>query len=115
LPRLLKFPIVSLQNGFLNSRHDDYCPTLDGKPIELDQFEMSRSLAIHPDSTRFVLGSAWSLRAFDAKGRLIWQRAAPDLAWAVNISGDGRLAIAAYDDGTIRWHRLDDGRELLAL
>jgi hypothetical protein len=25
------------------------------------------------------------------------------------------LVIAAYDDGTIRWHRMDDGRELLAL
>jgi hypothetical protein len=25
------------------------------------------------------------------------------------------LAIAAYGDGTIRWHRMDDGRELLAL
>ena len=35
--------------------------------------------------------------------------------WGVNISGDGRLVIAAYGDGTIRWHRMDDGRELLAL
>src|SRR5262249_19998740 len=31
------------------------------------------------------------------------------------ISGDGRLVVAAYGDGTIRWHRMDDGRELLAL
>jgi hypothetical protein len=31
------------------------------------------------------------------------------------MSGDGRLAVAAYGDGTIRWHRMDDGRELLAL
>jgi hypothetical protein len=36
-------------------------------------------------------------------------------AWAVNLSGDGRLVVAAYGDGTIRWHRMDDGRELLAL
>jgi hypothetical protein len=35
--------------------------------------------------------------------------------WAVNISGDGRLVVAACGDGTIRWHRMDDGRELLAL
>jgi hypothetical protein len=33
----------------------------------------------------------------------------------VNIAGDGRLVVAAYGDGTIRWHRMDDGRELLAL
>jgi hypothetical protein len=62
-----------------------------------------------------VLGSDWSLRAFDAKGQLIWRRAAPSVVWAVNVSGDGRLTIAAYGDGTIRWHRLDDGRELLTL
>jgi hypothetical protein len=90
-------------------------PTLDGKPIMLDRYERSLSLAIHPDRSRFVLGSDWSLRAFDAKGQLIWRRGTPSAAWAVNISGDGRLAIAAYGDGTIRWHRMDDGRELLAL
>jgi hypothetical protein len=39
----------------------------------------------------------------------------PGTVWAVNISGDGRLVVAAYSDGTIRWHRMDDGRELLAL
>jgi hypothetical protein len=95
--------------------HYDFSPTLDGKPIKLEPFEKSRSLAIHPDSSRFVLGTEWSLRAFDAKGQLIWRRGTPSAAWAVNISGDGRLAIAAYGDGTIRWHRMDDGRELLAL
>ena len=38
----------------------------------------------------------------------------PGVAWAVNVSGDGRLVVAAYGDGTIRWHRLSDGQELLA-
>jgi hypothetical protein len=33
----------------------------------------------------------------------------------VNISGDGRIVVAGYGDDTIRWHRMDDGRELLAL
>jgi hypothetical protein len=32
----------------------------------------------------------------------------------VNITGDGRLVVAAYGDGTIRWHRMSDGVELLA-
>jgi WD40 repeat protein len=90
-------------------------PTLDGKPIKLDRYETSQSLAILPDGSRFVLGSELTLRAFDAAGRPIWRRDAPSQVWAVNISGDGRLVAAAYGDGTIRWHRLDDGRELLAL
>ena len=33
----------------------------------------------------------------------------------MNISGNGKLVAAAYGDGTIRWHRLSDGEELLAL
>jgi WD40 repeat protein len=96
---------------WINSDH----PELDGKPIELDALEGSQSLAIHPDSHRFVLGADWSLYAFDAEGKELWRRAAPDTAWAVNITGDGRIVVAAYGDGTIRWHRMDDGRELLAL
>jgi Caspase domain len=94
---------------------NSFSPTIDGKPIKLERYEMSRSLAIHPDSSLFVLGTSWALRAFDAKGRLIWRRDVPPAVWAVNISGDGRLAIAAEGDGTIRWYRLDDGRELLAM
>jgi hypothetical protein len=70
---------------------------------------------IHPDAHRFVLGADWWLYAFDAEGKQLWKRPAPGPVWAVNISGDGRLVVAAYGDGIIRWHRMDDGRELLAL
>lgn len=92
-----------------------FSPTLDGKPINLNRYERSRSLAIYPDGSRFVLGTEWTLRMIDAKGQFLWKRQAPGVVWAVNITGDGRLVVVAYDEGTIRWHRLDDGRELLAL
>jgi WD40 repeat protein len=92
-----------------------YAPTVNGAPIKLESFERSLSLAIHPDGRHFVLGADWTLRAFDPEGKELWSRPAPGVAWAVNISGDGRLVVAAYADGTIRWHRMDDGRELLAL
>ena len=89
-------------------------PTLGGKPLPLAPYETSRSLAIHPNGDRFVLGTEWSLRAFDAQGTPLWTRAAPGVVWAVNITGDGRLIVAAYSDGSIRWHRMADGVELLA-
>ncbi len=89
-------------------------PTLSGKALPLNQLEMSRSLVIDPKGDRFVLGSEWSLRAFDAQGKPLWRRDVPGTVWAVNITGDGRMVVAAYGDGTIRWHRMDDGRELLA-
>lgn len=100
---------LKVENWVNNKR-----PTLDGKPMPLEQYENSRSLAIHPDGTRFVLGTDWCLRAFDAAGAALWQRLVPGTAWAVNITADGRLVVAAYGDGTIRWHRMDDGRELFA-
>lgn len=103
------------QDGLkIESWVDSRRPTLRGKPLPLDKYEISRSLSIHPDGKRFLLGTEWWLRAFDDQGEKLWQRPVPGVVWAVNISGDGRLVIAAYDDGTIRWHRMDDGRELLA-
>lgn len=89
-------------------------PTLAGALLPLEPFEVARSLALSTGSDRFVLGTDWSLRAFDARGRLLWRQPVPGIAWAVNVTGDGRLVVVAYGDGTIRWHRMDDGREILA-
>jgi hypothetical protein len=93
---------------------DNTRPTLAGAPLPLEPYENSRSLALHPDGRRFVLGTAWSLRAFDAAGAPLWRQDVPSAAWAVNVTGDGRLVVAAYGDGTLRWHRMEDGREILA-
>ena len=90
-------------------------PRLNGKPLALDPYETARSLAIHPDGERFVLGAEWSLRAYDEAGAALWERTVPEVVWAVNISGDGRFVVAAYQDGTIRWHRMGDGSEVLAV
>jgi WD40 repeat protein len=90
-------------------------PQFAGRPIKLEQYETSRSLAIRGDRAGFVLGAEWYLRAFDAKGTELWHKPAPGAVWGVNLSADGRIVSAAYGDGTIRWHRWIDGQELLAL
>jgi hypothetical protein len=90
-------------------------PKLLGDQIRLGTGEWSRAVAIRTDRTGFALAADYSLRAYDALGKLRWRVASPDVAWGVNISADGRLVIAAYGDGTIRWYRWSDGRELLAL
>lgn len=89
-------------------------PTLDGKPLALWGDETSRSLAITPERRGFVLGTDWWLRHFDAGGQSLWKRPVPEVAWGVHVTPDAKLVVAAYGDGTIRWHRLSDGRELLA-
>jgi WD40 repeat protein len=93
---------------------DEDTPTFNGKRLPLEQYETSRSLAIAPDDERFLLGTEWCIRLFDRQGQQLWEKPAPGVAWAVNVAGDGRVAIAAFGDGTIRWFRLEDGEELLA-
>ncbi|SEM18405.1 WD domain-containing protein, G-beta repeat-containing protein [Syntrophus gentianae] len=91
-------------------------PRLKGKPLQLAKDEESRSLAVCPDGQCFLLGAEWYLRLFDRNGVEKWGMPIPipGVAWSVNISGNGRLAVAALGDGTIRWYRLRDGQEILA-
>jgi len=90
-------------------------PSLNGQPLKLEGYETSRSLAIGSDGRYFLLGTEWLLRYYDHSGEQLWQVPVPGVVWGVNISGDGRLGVAALGDGTIRWYRLADGEELLAL
>ncbi|MCX7113210.1 MAG: caspase family protein [Proteobacteria bacterium] len=89
-------------------------PQLNGQTLKLEPSEMSRSLAIAPDGKRFLLGTEWYLNLFDRQGKLLGSAPTPGTTYAVNISGDGRWAVAAFGDGTIRWYGLEDGQERLA-
>ncbi len=90
-------------------------PKLGGKALPLQEREISRSLAIAPDASCFLLGTEWALRCFEADGQERWSVPVPGTAWAVNLTQDGRYAVAAYHDGSIRWHDMaNKGRELLA-
>jgi hypothetical protein len=89
-------------------------PKLNGVKIALNPYEWSHSLAIAPDAQSFLLGTSLSLRLFDRSGREQWQAVIPGEALEVNMSGNGKLAIAGFNDGTIRWYRMSDGKELLA-
>jgi WD40 repeat protein len=90
-----------------------YQPKLDGNSLKLEDYEYSCSLAVAPDAQSFLLGTTWNIRRFSAEGKPLWSVPAPEVAWAVAVSGDGRLAAAAYDNGTIHWYRYDTGQELL--
>jgi hypothetical protein len=88
-------------------------PKLNGQVLSLDPYERGQSVAVRPD--RVLLGADWSVRLFDGAGRQLWRQPGPGGTWRVNQSGDGRLAVAAFTDGTVRWFRMRDGQELLAL
>jgi len=94
--------------------YDTYTPKLNGTLLELEQNETSRSIAIAPDRSALLLGAEFSVRLFDRNGAKRWRVKTSGIAWTVNISADGRLAVVAHSDGTIRWYRMTDGKELLA-
>jgi hypothetical protein len=94
---------------------DSRTPKLNGQLLPLMQYERSRSLALAKDGQSFVLGTEWRVRLFDPQGKEIWKTPVPGVAWSVNIAGNGKLVVAAFGDGTIRWYRKEDGKELCAL
>lgn len=102
--------IPSALSNWRNTAHT----TLNSIPIALDQNEQSRSAASLSDNNSTVIGADFSLQYWQA-GKLRWHIAVPSSAWAVNLSKNGRFALAALGDGTIRWYDTTDGRELLAL
>jgi WD40 repeat protein len=101
----------------LNVEGWDYTesPTLNGKPLKLENYEMSYSLAIAPKLDSFALGTVWNIYRFDRQGAQVWMTPVPGVAWGVNISSDGRFVVASLGDGTIRWYTYDKGDEVLAL
>lgn len=90
-------------------------PRVNGRALSLRPGEVARSLAMGPGDRSFVLGSEWFLRHFSSDGAVLWERRVPAAAWAVNVSTDGRWVVAGLGDGSIRWLRLNDGAEQMAL
>jgi hypothetical protein len=94
-------------------------PLLAGRPLPMLPGELARAVVVAPDEASFLLGTDYRMRRFAADGRLLWARALPAFNTGLNMPLEGPLAgkvyVAAYGDGTIRWHRFRDGQELLAL
>jgi WD40 repeat protein len=107
-PRLMApgVEVLDWQNGFT--------PTVNGNTPDLDDYEMARAYAISPDSRSIVFGTEWAVRRVDLQAKEIWSRKLPAVAWAVNISQDGAVAVAALSDGTVRWYRMRDGKEIIS-
>jgi WD40 repeat protein len=87
-------------------------PKLNGKPLPMKN-EATLCLSILPDRSAFLLGTGFNLRLFDARGNPIWRTPLHTPAFAVNTNG--HVAVAGLCDGTIRWYRITDGKEILAL
>jgi WD40 repeat protein len=109
--------------GNLLNKRINVNPWKDGSDINPDLFlpgESSSCIAYNSDG--FALGTfgtvgTGGLKRFwggtKSAGK-VWSHLVAGFPHACNISRDGRVAAAAFDDGTIRWYRMTDGKELLS-
>ena len=76
----------------------------------------SANIAMSEDSGIFIFGDGrvGTLRCVRDDGVELWVIATPGPVWAVNLIAEDKIAVAAYGDGTIRWHRADTGSEILS-
>jgi hypothetical protein len=91
-----------------------FAPRLNGKPLQLDDYERAYHYALTRDGRVAVLATEWAVRAYDRAANLLWKTRLAAVAWAVNVSPDGRFVVAALSDGTLRWYRMTDGEETAA-
>ncbi len=91
-------------------------PTLNGRALPLEKYETI------PQPRRFLRSDYLSPRqpngisGFSNQAeRQRWRADVPAVAWSVNLTTDGRFAVAALADGTIRWYRTDNGHEVMGL
>ncbi len=112
---LLPLQVRSSKKLKLDHWHNLANPMLNGTPLPTHAQEVVRSYAISRDEASLLLGTEWSLRLYDTSGKVLWDKPAPGVAWNVAIADQGRFALASFGDGSIRWFRLSDGQEMLAL
>ena len=107
-------PILQAKGLTISDWVDSFKPKINGRTPVLEEYEFSRCYAIAPDSQAVLLGTEWAVRLLRPDASEIWHVKLPAVAWSVNVSRDGLLAVAALSDGTLRWYRMQDGREVLA-
>ena len=90
-------------------------PSINGVSVALDDYEISHTYAVSPDHATLVLGTEWSLRAYDREARLKWRVDAPGAVRTIVVAPNGLTVVVALADGTLRWYRIEDGGEFLAL
>ena len=89
-------------------------PKINGRVIKIASYERSRCYTIVPDKSEVLLGSDRHLRLLDRSGVEKWRTVMTEVPLSVNVSGNGKIAVAALGDGTIQWFRMEDGKKVLS-
>jgi len=83
-------------------------PVVAGVKIALPDLELARSALVLPD--RILLGTDFNLRSYDRGGHEIAPaHAVGGAVWALAATANGKMVLAAFGDGTIRWYGIAAG------
>ena len=105
-----------LFNAPTDWNQDSRPPVIGGRPMALAADERGRALAVlRGAQPAAVVGTNRALYRVSDQGAVAWRVALDTEIRAVNTSADGRLLVGAMADGTVRWWRASDGRQLLTL
>jgi hypothetical protein len=88
---------------------------LNGRDLKRDGVEVTRAHDVAPDDRHVVFAFDHHVRCFDAEGNVEWERTESVEPARLVVSSDGRWVVVGYRDGVVRWLRLADGVEELAL
>lgn len=108
----LKPPLLIANKHQVSNWQDQTKPKLDKKILKLAPGDISHSAAISQDGKTLVIGGEYNLYLFKKNTKPVVERSTTAPVWAVNVTQDGRTAIAALGDGTLRWYSLLSGHEL---
>jgi len=90
-------------------------PSFNGTPLPMDPNEISRDYAFLPSGSEFIWLTSDAISLVQANGKTKWSKKLKHEGYRVLIADEGRLAIVAYSDGTIRWYLTQTGQRLLTL
>ncbi|RYY67649.1 MAG: peptidase C14 [Chitinophagaceae bacterium] len=112
------FPAPQAQGGGsrLENWNGQMNPTWNGKPLTAQIPPGLRCTSADVASNGdFALGTDWNLFYVTADGKQRWAANITATAWNLKIAGNGKVLVAELADGTIRWYRTEDGKEIMTL
>ena len=89
-------------------------PKMNGKPIFRKTMNRFHSVDISDVVNEIVFGSDLRIVCINKESEILWEKFVL-FAYAVNISGNGKVVVASLGNGLINWYRMSDGKLLLTL
>jgi len=106
----LSLPVHQSAHFEISHWRSDYLK-LDG--VAVGRF--SRAMSVIESAGAFLVGGNRELLRYDKDGLAQWTTVQGSIAWQVNSDRQGRYAVAALGDGSLRWFDLGSGKQVLGL